>query len=142
MPDSDGAHKSNLWSMVDKIVGTGDGKSGTSLPATLILLGVVVVIFSIMGVTLVLSRRRAARLAAQLRRAEEDKVQAEEQVRLNHNNEQRYAHQAKINGLDLRIRDIKDQIGGLDERNRNTLGDIAKITDWNDFIVVDKRDKT
>lgn len=139
MTTTNDTRKSTLWGLVDRIVGTGGQRSGTSFPATLILLGVVVVIFSAMGVTLVLSRRKAARLAAQLKRVEEEKAQAEENFRLDLNKAKRHEHTVEINRLDLHVRDLKVQIEGLEERNRHTVEDIAKITDWKDFVVVDKR---
>lgn len=141
VPDSD-PNKSKLWNMVDKIVGSGDQKSGTSLPTTLILLGVAVVIFSIMGVVLVLSRRKVARLASQMRKLEEEKFQVEESIKLELLGSKRSEMQARINKLDLDTRDLQGQIDGLGERNRHALEDIAKIADWDDFVVIDKRDKS
>lgn len=134
-----GAYKSVLGSMVDKIVG--GQKTSSSLPITLVLLCVVIVIFSIIGVTLVLSRRKAVKLAARLRKLEEEKAQAEENFRLETNGTLRHESSAKVNELDLRIRDVRGEIEGLDERNRHTLEGIAKITDWEDFVTIDKRNR-
>ena len=116
-------------------------KGGSSLVTYLVLIGVAVLGFSIMGWMLVRARRKAALLAARLRLLEEEKIQAEEDAKLADNEERRLIASVRINAATDEIRELKEHLEGLVEENLVRSGTLVAITDWDDLVVIDKRNE-
>lgn len=136
--------RSSLLNLVDKIAGTpapqeGKSSSGAFLPVALIIAGVVVIGFSILGIMLVMARRKAAKLAAQVRKLEEEKAQAAENEKLAENDEARQAAVVKTGELQSKIDGLEAQLVALAEQNKARAAELAKITDWDDLVIVDRR---
>ncbi len=116
-------------------------QGGSSLVTYLVLIGVAVLGFSIMGWMLVRARRKAALLAARLRLLEEEKIQAEEDAKLADNEERRLIASVRINAATDEIRELKEHLEGLVEENLVRSGTLVAITDWDDLVVIDKRNE-
>jgi uncharacterized protein HemX len=136
--------RSSLLNLVDKIAGTpappeGKSSSGAFLPVALIVLGAVVIGFSVLGIMLVLARRKAARLAAQVRKLEEEKAQSSENEKLAENAEARQVAVTATGELQAHIDELEGQLAVLSKQNKVRAAELAKISDWDDFVIVDRR---
>jgi len=129
-----------LSNLVDKVVGKGESGTQSSLPTTLILIGVAVLIISVMGILLVLSKRKAARLAARVRKLEEEKAQREEDFKLIENEKDRAGARAAIQMAEARIFNLKKELEKLNAAGRARAAELASVTSWADLEVVEKRD--
>lgn len=128
-----------LLDLVDKASGNVEGSKGSSLPVFIILISVVVLAFAIMGWVIVQARRKAARLASQLRKKEEELVRITEDCQLREQAEARADAERRAATLQAEIKELKEKL----EDSRAAAADQAKMlsqaTGWNDLEVVDKR---
>lgn len=143
---ANGDHVAPTDSSLVKLVETVSGSSkeeksstGVALPIALILLGLVVVGFAVLGIMLVMARRKAAALAAQVRKLEEDKLQAIEEIKLAENEKARFDSGLKVDELKGQIEKLRSQLDQLQTENKARAETLSKITNWDDLIVVDRR---
>lgn len=144
MPEEDKTQSHPLVEFVQAATerrGDSGDKGGSSLVTYLVLAGMAVLGFSIMGWMLVRARRKAALMAARLRLLEEEKIRAEEDAKLADNEESRFVASVRINAATDEIKELKDHLEGLVEQNRIRSEALASITDWDSLVVVDKRAK-
>ena len=129
-----------LSDLTNMVVGEKSGNSRASLVVMLVLLGGFIIAVSVLGIQLVLAKRKAALLASQLRAAEEAKKRAEEAAKLADNDEKRKAAQQEIKQLEEKAAQIRAELNSKKTEHANYVADLGSITSWDDFTVVDGRD--
>ena len=140
MPDSEEKSEKNLLSdLMKQIAGDGEDKKSSSFPVTMVLVGVVVLIVSLMGIKLALAKREAAKLAVQVRRAEEEKKRVKEKIELSNNSTERQTAQEEIKALTKEIFNIKARIATRHASHRRRVDELKGLTSWDDVIVLDSR---
>lgn len=133
-----------LSSLIDKATsagGEGATKSGSSMPVYIIIAGIAVLIISITGFMLVRARRKVARLASELRLKEEEKVRLVENAKLTLSKSNRTRIKAQIVEKQLEIKRIERGMKELAEANAVRKASLAKLTSWDDLVIVDRREK-
>jgi len=115
-------------------------KSGSSFVVYLIIVGVAVLGFSIMGLLLVSARRKAAKLAYELRKKEEEQKRAAEDHKLAKSGEERNAAHKKVKALEGDIQGLKEELQSTQEVAKKRRTAIEQATSWDDLVVVDKRE--
>lgn len=121
---------------------SGDGapSSGSSLVVYLILAGIAVLGFSIMGFLLVRARRKAAKLAYELRKKEEEQKQAVENAQLEKNAEKREASNEKARKLQGEIDGLKKNLEDQKVVAASRAQALSDATTWDDLVIVDKKE--
>ena len=127
-----------LMGLIDKVAGKEESKH-SSLPVATVIAGVVILIFAIMGFMLMRARRKAAKLASELRlKEEEQKQNLEDRKKADNAIERNRAHK-KIHKVAAEILEIKTKLQDLAKANEGRRKALAEVTDWDDLVVVDKR---
>jgi hypothetical protein len=127
-------------SLMKAIVGPPEtGKGAASWPATLILVGLLVLFVSILGIQLALSKRKAAKLAAEVRQLEEEKTRLQEEAKLISNEEIRTAAYEAVRGYTQEILDLKARLALREKRHVDAAKGLQSITSWDDIVVVGRR---
>lgn len=139
MPKDDQEEKKLLTSLMKQISGDEEGKP-SSFPVTMVLLGFVVLVVSLMGIKLALAKRKAAQLAVQVRRAEEEKARIKEQAELGANEEERKKVDEVVRVLSKEVLGLKAKIALRHRDHREYVRELDGITQWDDIVVVDNRD--
>jgi len=125
--------------LVDKVVGTktesssSSGGGSSSIVVYILLIGVAVIGISIVGWLLVRARRRAAQLAYELRKKEEEQKRAAEEHKLAENAKARNDAHKKVKKLDGDIQKLKKKLvteKALQETRAKALQD---ATSWKDL---------
>lgn len=130
-----------LTKLIDKATtagGEGSQMSSSSTPVYLIIAGIVMLGFSIMGFMLVRARRKAAKLASDLRKAEEDKVRYEEDSKLADNSTYRLEAANRAAMSMIRINSLKKELDELEKDRDKRAQSLKKVTNWDDLIVIKK----
>lgn len=142
-PEPTAETKSALVDLANKIAGSPQeeekSSSGVALPIALILLGLVIVGFAVLGIMLVMSRRKAAQLASQVRQLEEGKLKAKEEGQFAINDKEREDAKANIAAMQTKIEGLTAELQSLQVTNKERVDALAKITNWDDLVVVDRR---
>lgn len=143
MPDEkEPLKEENLLSgLMKQVVGSEGGNSPSSFPVTMVLIGIVTLIISFMGIKLALAKRKAAQLAVQVRRSEEEKKRIKEEMQLAENSEKRQAAQEEIQELTKEILGLKAQIAKRQAAHLEYVDGLKGVTSWDDIVVVDSRDE-
>jgi uncharacterized protein HemX len=128
-----------LSDLTKMVVGEKQG-SRASWIVMLVLLGGIVIAFAVLGIQLVLAKRRAAELAAELRRAQEGQKQALENAKLADNEEKRKAAQAEAKRLEEKAAQLKAEIDSMKADHASYVADLGSVTGWDNLNVVDGRD--
>ena len=132
--------KNLLSGLVDKVTGSEKAQTPqSSLPIALIIAGIAVIGFAILGFLLMQAKRKAAKLASELRKKEEEHTQAAENEKLATNDEERKAAVAKADAIKGEINQLHNQLTALDEANKERRKTVAELASWDDLVVVDKR---
>lgn len=129
-----------IGSLMDRIAGSGE-KASSSGPVTLVLLGLLVLVVSILGIKLAWAKRKAAELAVQVRRAEEEKKRAEENAKLAENSTTRQAAQEEIKALSKDVLGLKARMAKRHSEQKELAEQLKPVTSWDDIVVVDGRDQ-
>ena len=138
MPDEGKEAQSLVSGLLRSIEGVEDSK-GSSLPVAVFLMGLVVLAISYFGWQLVRARRRSAKLARDLRKAQESQRQAAEDHKLANNNAARNVAHKKVKRLEAGITELKKKIGVSNAAQQKQAKALADVTRWDDLVVVDKR---
>lgn len=140
MPNQDEKEQAEdlISGLMKRIAGDGeDKKSSSSFPVAMVLLGIVVLIISFMGIKLAWAKRKAAELAVQVRRAEEEKKRAKEDLELANNSAEREAAQGEIEALTVEVLELKKEIADRQVQHTKDMKQLEGVTSWDDVIVVD-----
>jgi len=140
MPDQskpEGIDEGLVQSIMDKISGQAGNKA--SWPVMLFLLGLLVLVFSILGIKLALARRQAAELAAKLRKAEEVAKQEQEKVQLANNALDRETAQLAADAAQLQVEDLHQLLEAQRLAHEEKVREIKGVTSWDNLVIVDKR---
>jgi len=141
MPDQKQDKPENLLSsLMKQIAGTGEGKKSSSFPVMMVLVGIVVLVVSIMGIKLALAKRKAAKLAAQIRKSEEEKIQAQENLKLASNTTARQTAREEIAALTKETLGLKARMARRQAAHEESIKELEGITSWDDIEIVDARD--
>ena len=135
--------KELIGSLMDQIAGKGEGdkkESSSSWPVTMVMLGVLVLVISILGFKLAWAKRKAAELAVKVRRAEEEKTRAEENVKLGENATARQAANEEVKARSLEVLGLKARIAKRHTEQKAMVEQLSPITSWDDINVVDGRE--
>jgi uncharacterized protein HemX len=132
--------KSLISDLMDRISGS-EEKSSSSTPAMLILLGLLVLVVSVLGIKLAWAKRKAAELAVQVRRAEEEKKRAEENAKMAENSAARQTAQQEADALGKDIDNLKSQIAQRHEEQKELVSQLNPVTSWDDIVVIDGRNQ-
>ena len=135
-PDSESVIKD----LMDRIAGQGEESKGqSSFPVTIVLVGILVIFISILGIKLAWAKRKAAELAIQVRRAEEEKKRAKENVRLGDNATARQAASEEAKAREKEILSLKARLAKRQSDKDVMAEELKAVTDWDDIKVVDGR---
>lgn len=139
-PTTEEEAKSLLSGLVDKVTGSEKAQTQrSSFPIALIIAGIAVIGFAILGFLLMQAKRKAAKLASELRKKEEEHAQAQEAVVLAQSAEDRKVATAKADALKDEIDNLHGQMTALEDANKERRKTISELTNWDDLVVVDKR---
>ena len=130
-----------ISSLMGKITGTGEGNSPSSFPVTLVLVGFMVLVLSIFGIRMALAKRKAAQLAAKIRKIEEEREQAKEKVKLADNSTARQTARDEATALGKEILGLKARMAKRHSEHREEVKELESVTSWDDIVIVDARDK-
>lgn len=140
MPDqAEGQAEDLISGLMKRVTGDGGAKGGSSFPVTLILVGILVVVISIMGFQLAFAKRRAAELTVKIRRAEEEKKRAEENVKLGENSTARQVAQEEVQARGKEVLGLKAKLARRHQEHKRALGKLKGITSWDDIVIIDGR---
>lgn len=121
-----------LAGLVKKAAEREEGQT-SSLATYLVLIGLVVAGFAVMGFLVARARRRAAKMAFKLRKAKEEQRRALEESRLSDNAERREAAHYEACHLYEEIDKLKKEI----QRNKNVTAErvkaIQEATSWKEL---------
>jgi septal ring-binding cell division protein DamX len=143
MPDGQEKSKpeKNLLSgLMDQIAGIGEGKKPSSFPVMMVLVGIVVLVVSLMGIRMALAKRKAAKLAFKIRKAEEAKAQAEENEKLAENANARAAARSEMKTLQREILSLKAKMVKRTVEHQKEVDQLRAVTSWDDIEVIDARE--
>ena len=138
MADPVSDEKSSLQSLLDQVAGTGGDKS--SWPVALVLIGLFVLILSILGVKLALTKRSAAETARKLREQLEIERQARENEKLAANEAARQDAQEVIKDVEARVTGLKAEMEGRRIEHQEYMAELANVSSWDQITVVDARE--
>jgi uncharacterized protein HemX len=116
-----------------------DASSGSSFPVYIILTGLVMLGFAIMGWLAVRAKRQAAQLEYELRKKEEELARSREQVKLDQDAEIRKTAEGKVAGLTSSIQELKEKLQVIEVDAADRARALAKATSWNDLVVTGGR---
>lgn len=128
-----------ISSLMEKVAGKGDSK-GSSLPVTLILVGIIVLILAVSGLKMAFTKRKAAKLAAQIRKAEEEKKRVEENLKLTDNAIVKQAHWEEIRAISKEILVLKSKMAIRQIAHKKAVKSLQLVTSWDDIEIMDGRD--
>ena len=129
-----------LQDVTDMVSGKEDGIKASWIVTFFLIAGLVVGI-SIIGIKLVLAKRKAVELAAKIRKAEEEKKQAEENVKLSENDTARQTAREEVKAFSKEVLGLKAQMAKRQVDHEKSVEELQGITSWDDIIVVDGREK-
>lgn len=124
-------------SLMDRIASK---EGGASMPVTLVLVGILVIVVSVMGIRLAFAKRKAAELAVKLSRAEEEKARAQENEKLAENSTARQSAREEVAALNVEIGCLKNKMAIRHHGHEEDVKKLRSITSWDDLVVEDKRD--
>lgn len=144
MPDNQQKAKSEspsqqLLVLMDKASGKVEDSKGSSLPVYIVLVGIIVILFAVMGLLIVHSRRKAARLAYKLRQKEEELVRKSEDAKLKQHASDREKAKRRAAQLEAEIEELKEKLKASKELAAKRAETLSQAADWDDLLVVDKR---
>jgi signal transduction histidine kinase len=125
-----------ISSLMERIAGKEDS-TRSSFPITIIAISILVLVVAVMGVKLAWTKRKAAELAVKVRRAEEEKERAKENIELSVNAAEREASQEEVKALGKEILDLKAKIADRQTQHTKDMKQLEGVTSWDDVIVVD-----
>ena len=128
-----------LLDLVDKAVGKGEASKGSSLPVYVIITGLVVILFAVVGFMAVRAKRRAAQLEYELRKKEEEQKRLAEQAQLEQDATKRAAAEDEIDTLTVDIQGLKEKLEANELAAQERAKALAQATSWDDLVIVDKR---
>ena len=141
-PDQGTKPEENLLSgLMKQIAGDGEDKKSSSFPVTMVLIGIMVLIISLMGIKLALAKRQAAKLAVQVRRAEEERKRLKEKIELSDNATERQASHEEVKALTKEILGLNARIAKRQSDHLKSVSQLQAITSWDDVVVVDSRNE-
>jgi len=129
--------ESGLKKLLDSVAGS-KGES-SSWPATVFLLSFFVIILSILGIKLALTKRKAADLARRLREQEELNIVAKENEKLSTSEEERASTQEVIKEIEIEVAGLKDEITASKVTHEEYVKELQAISSWDDIVVIDAR---
>lgn len=134
-----GGFEQLLLELADKAARRVEDSKGSSFPVYIILTGLVMFGFAIMGWLAVRARRRSAQLEYELRKKKEEQEQAAERAALVINADMRSSAESRVQVLSSEVRQLQLKI----DENRNKAADrakaLAQASSWADLVIVDKR---
>ena len=144
MPDDkkeleSGGFEQLLLDLVDKAAGKTEGSKGSSLPVYLIITGLVVICFAIVGFVAVRAKRRAAQLEYELRKKQEEQKRAAEQVKLDADATKRAEAEKSVASLETYIQGLKEELKATEDASVARTKALAAATSWDDLVIVDRR---
>jgi hypothetical protein len=134
MPDD---KKTGLQTLLGEISGVGETKA--SWPATLFLIGFLVLLVSLLGIKLALTKRKAADLAKDLREKNEEIARAKEAEKLTKNEEERTRAHIVLIDSESKVNQIKLDMEKYRVDHEACMYELSSISNWDDIIVVDDR---
>jgi septal ring factor EnvC (AmiA/AmiB activator) len=138
MPDAQPqTEESGLKKLLDSV--SGSKGEASSWPVTVFLLSFFVIVLSILGIKLALTKRKAADLARKLREQEELNTVAKENEKLADSAESRADAQAVIKELETEISGLKDEITASKVTHEEYVKELQSVSSWDDIVVVDAR---
>lgn len=130
--------KGLLSSFMDRIAST---DKAVSTPTALILIGFVVLLISIFGIRMALAKRKAAQLAAKVRKIEEEREQAKEKEKLADNSTARQAARDEVAALGKEILQLKAKMARRHTDHKKDVEELKSVTSWDDILIVDARER-
>jgi uncharacterized protein YxeA len=142
MPDKteEKSEKNLLSDLMNQIAGSGEDGKSPSFPVTMVLIGIMVLVLAVVGIKMAFAKRRAAELAYKIRKAEEEKAQAEEDVKLGENSEARYVANEEVKARQREILNLKAKMALRTAAHKNEVKKLESVTSWDDIEVVDARE--
>jgi len=121
-----------LSSLMDKITGT--GKDSSSFPVTLVLVGFMVLVLSVFGIRMAFAKRKAAQLAAKIRKIEEEREQVKEKVKLAENSTARQTAKEEVTALSKEILSLNARMVQRHVEHQKDVEELRSVTSWDDII--------
>jgi uncharacterized protein HemX len=142
LPDEQLAESSGLGSLLLALANKAaraaeeEGPKGSSFPTYLLLAGLVVLGFAIMGWMAVRASRKAAQLEYKLRLQEEDKKRAQEAATLNKNAVRREDAEVVAQNLEASIQALQGELAAIKDEAAERARVLASAASWGDISVV------
>jgi hypothetical protein len=138
MPEQDPLDKPELQRLLDTVAGTGGDKS--SWPATVFLLTIFIILLSVLGIKLALTKRKAAELASELRSVKEKETEAAENAKMAQNEIERTNAAETVKDAQLHIDEIKEGLQQAQAEHQQYVKELQSVTNWDQINIVDGRD--
>jgi len=127
-------------SLMKRIAGGGEeAAKSSSFPVTLVLVGILVLVISIFGIRMAFAKRKAAELAAKIRKIEEEREQAKEKEKLAENSAARLAARDEVKALGKEILGLKAKMAHRQSAHEKEVEKLRSVTSWDDIVIVDAR---
>lgn len=125
----------HLQSLVRKAAGSNGGRVAS-------FLAILVVILTVLGICLkaIFSRRKVERLMSEMRKADEVKLQAQEDEDISECQERRAAAREKIRAMELQVESLKEEVEKRRREHKARVKELDAVVNWDDLTVLDLRE--
>ena len=130
--------KSSLQKLLDQVAGTGGDKA--SWPVAVFLIAIFVLILSVLGIKLALTKRAAAETAKKLREQLEAERQARENEKLAVNEEVRKDALEIVKDAEAKVTALQNEMDARRVVHEEYVKELQSISSWDEIIVIDARD--
>lgn len=138
MPDQNSQEeKPGLQKLLDQVAGSGGDKA--SWPVAIFLISIFVLLLSILGVKLALTKRAAAETAKKLREELEREKQARENEKLADNAESRREALEIMEEAEVKIAELQNSMDARRAEHEDYVKELQSVTTWDQIVVVDAR---
>lgn len=129
--------KTGLQKLMDQVAGVGGDQA--SWPAAVFLISIFVIVLSIVGIQLALTKRKAAQLASDLRKAQEAQKEAEENAKLAADAAAQKDAQQVIADAQAKVTALQADLDSRKIDHDSYVKELQSVISWDDVVVVDAR---
>jgi hypothetical protein len=129
--------RTGLQKLMDQVAGVKGDQA--SWPAAMVLISIFVLVLSVLGIKLALTKRKAAQLASDLRKAQEAQKEAEENAKLAADTAAQQDAQQVIMDSQAKVEAIQSDLDARKIDHDAYVKELQSVTSWDDIVVVDNR---
>ena len=130
---------SPIQDIMDTIAGRSE--KGASWPVMFFLLAALVIGVSVVGLKVAFTKRKAAKLARELRTLKEEKICAAEDARIKENEEKAKAAHVRLRELHKKEVALAHELLDNKVAHSSYVKELESVTSWDDIMIVGGRDR-